>query len=157
MNNEYEAEPWYRQFWPWFVIGLPAIVVVASLVTVGIAFKHADDLVADDYYKEGLAINRHLESQDMASTLGLSGEVELQDDTIIVTMQGDLADPNLTLTLAHPMESSEDRILHLQRIETGLYAAPLSTPISGSWHWSITPSSGKLWRLDGRLAGLEQK
>ncbi len=155
MKNAYEAEPWYRQFWPWFVIGLPAIVVIASLVTVGIAFKHADDLVADDYYKEGLAINRHLESQDMASNLGLSAEVQLHDNTIIVTMQGDLADPNLTLTLAHPMESSEDQILRLQRIDAGLYAVALPMPISGNWLWSITPASGNLWRLDGRLAALE--
>lgn len=29
--------PWYRQFWPWFVISLPATAVIASLVTVWIA------------------------------------------------------------------------------------------------------------------------
>ena len=52
--------PWYRQFWPWFLIALPACVVIAAIATALIASRHADDLVADSYYKDGLAINRRL-------------------------------------------------------------------------------------------------
>ena len=53
-----DSQPWYRQFWPWFLIALPATVVVAGLTTWWIAAHKADSLVVDDYYKEGLAINR---------------------------------------------------------------------------------------------------
>ncbi len=31
--------PWYKQFWPWFLIALPASVVVASLITVTLFFN----------------------------------------------------------------------------------------------------------------------
>jgi hypothetical protein len=37
--------PWYRLPIVWMVIGGPAIVVVASLFTVGIAVKHVDPVI----------------------------------------------------------------------------------------------------------------
>ena len=30
--------PWYRHFWPWFVVGLLGVSMVASLATVVVAF-----------------------------------------------------------------------------------------------------------------------
>ncbi|HRJ64128.1 MAG TPA: FixH family protein, partial [Brevundimonas sp.] len=36
----------------------PGLVVIAGVVTAWIAFSGADGLVADDYYKQGLGINR---------------------------------------------------------------------------------------------------
>ena len=54
---------WYRQFWPWFIFGLPAVVVVASLITVYIAVNNPDPLVDGDYYKHGLNINEQLKTR----------------------------------------------------------------------------------------------
>jgi len=39
--------PWWRFGMAWFVIGLPLLVVVASLVTAVIAWRHADVQVYD--------------------------------------------------------------------------------------------------------------
>ena len=36
--------PWYRQFWPWFVIALPASAVIAGLTTVWIAVTHQQEI-----------------------------------------------------------------------------------------------------------------
>ncbi|MFM1891144.1 MAG: FixH, partial [Pseudomonadota bacterium] len=36
--------PWYRQFWPWLLISLPASVVIASMVTIYIAVQTDDGL-----------------------------------------------------------------------------------------------------------------
>lgn len=47
---------WYRQFWPWFLITLPSVAVVASFITLGIAIKHADTPVQDDYEQHGLTV-----------------------------------------------------------------------------------------------------
>ena len=46
-----EGVPWYKQFWPWFIIALPASVVVASFYTLWLAISHPDPLVIeqDDY------------------------------------------------------------------------------------------------------------
>lgn len=54
MNNQAnqqgpdQAKPWYRQFWPWFIIALPATVVVASFITLWIAVSNPDYLVVSD-------------------------------------------------------------------------------------------------------------
>ena len=60
MQTPSEPTPWFRQFWPWFVFGLPGIVVIASLITVYIAVSHPDPLVDGNYYKHGLTINEKL-------------------------------------------------------------------------------------------------
>jgi len=43
-----EFLPWYKQFWPWFIIALPASVVVASFFTLWLAISNPDHLVVDD-------------------------------------------------------------------------------------------------------------
>jgi len=73
------ATPWYRHRWPWFLIAGPGIVIVASFVTLGLAIKSDDGLVADDYYKQGLTINRTLAQSDLAGSLGLVAKLRWQD------------------------------------------------------------------------------
>jgi hypothetical protein len=65
-----ELTPWYKQFWPWFLMALPASAVVAGIATVVIAMTNPDGLVKDDYYKAGLGINRTLEREQQAAALG---------------------------------------------------------------------------------------
>ena len=52
--------PWYRQFWPWAIISIPATTVVACAIMITLAILSDDGLVSDDYYREGLAINKRL-------------------------------------------------------------------------------------------------
>lgn len=40
--------PWYRQFWPWFIIALPAAAVAGGLLTLWIAMSNPDYLVVDE-------------------------------------------------------------------------------------------------------------
>lgn len=46
-----DTKPWYRQFWPWFLIALPATAVVASFATLAIAIRNADEVVSDPDYE----------------------------------------------------------------------------------------------------------
>ena len=56
-----ELEPWYKQFWPWFIIALPASVVVASFYTLWLAISNPDQLVIDeDEYRQ---LNSELKAQ----------------------------------------------------------------------------------------------
>ncbi len=36
------GSPWYRYFWPWFIVCLLGLSVVASLYTVSIAYRLGD-------------------------------------------------------------------------------------------------------------------
>ncbi len=43
-----QVEPWYKQFWPWFIIALPASAVIASFFTLWLAISNPDHLVVDE-------------------------------------------------------------------------------------------------------------
>jgi uncharacterized protein len=45
LGGEPPPLPWWRFRIVWFAIGLPAMVVIASLATAGIAWRHIDPLV----------------------------------------------------------------------------------------------------------------
>ena len=44
-NTTTDIAPWYRQFWPWFVISIPAATVIACLVTIVIAWQHREPVI----------------------------------------------------------------------------------------------------------------
>ena len=80
--------PWYRERWPWLLILGPAAVLVAGAITTWIAFASADGLVAEDYYKQGLGINRLLAREDTGRRLGVSADLEIEQGAMTVKMAG---------------------------------------------------------------------
>lgn len=58
----HKTEPaWYRQFWPWFLIMLPATVVVASVITIYLAVSNADPIIKHNDQKLGPVITKSQE------------------------------------------------------------------------------------------------
>jgi uncharacterized protein len=47
------ATPWYRQFYPWMLIFLPASAVVGGFVTLYLAISRPDPLVRKDCVRDG--------------------------------------------------------------------------------------------------------
>lgn len=153
--QELDTLPWYRQFWPWFVFSLPASVVVAGLVTLYIANRHADDLVIDDYYKNGLAINRQLEKQQVAQELGFKAVLQFDDHSVTVTLKPPLSSERLTLALSHPLESDRDFLVPLLNTEPGIYKGQLRAAIAPRWYWTLEHSGTPAWRLDGSIVSAD--
>ena len=56
-----EGVPWYKQFWPWFIIALPASAVIASFITLWIAISNPDGMVLTD--TEYRRVNSELKAQ----------------------------------------------------------------------------------------------
>jgi hypothetical protein len=145
-------QPWYRQFWPWFIFGLPGLVVIAGLTTWWIAEQNADSLVAEDYYKQGLAINRELEKQRRAQALGLSAELSYRGSVIDIRLAGGLDPAALVVFISHPLDASLDRELTLPRIAPGHYRSPVELAGSTRWLWQLESADpAGDWRLDGEL------
>lgn len=46
-NQQLDDKPWYKQFWPWFIMALPMAAVIASIATLVIAIKNPDYLVVE--------------------------------------------------------------------------------------------------------------
>ena len=144
-----QPTPWFKQFWPWFLIALPGSVVVAGIYTLIIANQHADDLVVDDYYKEGLAINRQLKRQNVANRLGISARLTAEGRQLDAVLEGSIDAPQLRLKLSHPLEADRDFAIPLMRINPTTYRTLLPEPLYGRWHWTIDEGDGSEWRIDG--------
>ena len=74
-----KIDPWYRHRWPWLLMAGPFIVVIAGLFTAYLAATSNDGLVDDDYYKQGLSVNKLTARDQEASRLGLQAELMRKD------------------------------------------------------------------------------
>ncbi len=144
-----DTTPWYRQFWPWFLIALPGTVVVVSFHLMYTAYKYSDDLVVDEYYKVGLAINRQLERKDRAQELALTAQFTITGQQVTVRLEGQVTADTLELFFSHPMEADRDFSIALQRVGPGIYHGPLTATVAERWHWILSDGAGEEWRLDG--------
>ena len=57
-----EPKPWWRFGHVWLVIAGPVIVVIAGFVTLWLAVSRPDPVVAEDYYRKGIEINKTLDA-----------------------------------------------------------------------------------------------
>lgn len=66
-------QPWWRHGHVWLIIAGPAIVVVAGFVTLWLAVRQPDPVLAEDYYQRGLDINKTLRHDAAAMAPALKG------------------------------------------------------------------------------------
>lgn len=144
--------PWYGQLWPWVLIGLPALSVAVSVLTLVLAVGAADTVVGDDWYKRGLAINQDLDRAAVAARLGVAATVAIDqaNGALVVTLDRDAADEALTLELQHPTLAARDRRYLLAPSGGGTYRAELGAAPAGRWYVVLAPASGA-WRIAASL------
>jgi hypothetical protein len=137
--------PWYRHRWPWLLISGPAAAIVAGAVTTWIAFASADGLVAEDYYKQGMAINKVLAREERARELEIAAEVELHPARLAVQLHG--AEPEaLMVHLAHATRAGYDRRLKATPSGRGVYEAELPALPPGRWR-IVIEDPRSTWRI----------
>jgi len=145
---------WYRQLWPWYIIGLLLFGVLGSGVLVVSSIEHPDPLVVDNYYKEGLAINRTLDRQRRAAALGLVAIVQFDkaNDALGIRLQASkkIQADTLTLRFVHATLANRDYSVVLHRISGNDYRARLSALRAGNYNLLLEPDS-RVWRLDAHL------
>jgi hypothetical protein len=148
-----DTEPWYKQFWPWFLISLPLSVVIASLVTINIAIQSDDGLVSDDYYKEGLAIHKNADSAARAEALGIVATLGYDADTGAISLALEKPLPGkaaLSLQVTHPTLPDQDQSIQLSRLDDARFAGRLEPLGPGNWKLALRPADLS-WRVEGRL------
>lgn len=139
------SRPWYREPWPWILMSGPAAVLVAGAVTTWIAFASADGLVAEDYYKQGLAINKVLAREEAAKRLGVAAEIVFRPGEIRVHLTGQKPEA-LFVHLAHATRAGHDMRLRLAPVGEGVYQAELPPLAAGRWRIVIEDPRA-LWRV----------
>ena len=162
-----ESTRWYKQFWPWFLIFLPATAVVASIITLIIAIQNQDSLVVDDYYKKAMAINQDLSKIEYAQKAGLAGDLSIKGDKLhleinVLNNKMKLA-PVVTLFFNHPTRASDDfsvvltqlqQVVQNNKIKAIYKSQKNSEAVSllthGAWYVRLLPVD-KAWQLNGKI------
>lgn len=145
------VKPWYREPWPWILMSGPLAVVIAGGVTAYLAVVHEDALVADNYYKEGLAINRTLDQDQAAQRGGYQAQLMFSADgrNVRVHLVGkDQAVGVLTLRMAHSTRADLDVVVPLTALQAGWYEGKMQLPASPRWNLQLQDARGA-WRLTG--------
>lgn len=137
--------PWYRHRWPWILMAGPAAVVVAGAATIWIAFATADGLVAEDYYKQGLAINKVIAREEEARRRGVAADLSLSGGRIRVDLRND-EPPAVFVHLVHGTRAGYDQRLRLARTAAGTYEAELPELPAGRWRAAIEDPQAR-WRI----------
>lgn len=160
MTDDADARPHRparREPMVWLVFGLPALVVVASLVTVWISARGgANDPVPDDVRRTAQIQTTELAPDEAAAKLGLSAVLSVQDGTLVLVPVTGTFPPQapLGLRLAHPMQAGRDLRVELKPSELG-WSAPAGVDDGNDWNVTLQDGAGQ-WRIVGRLRAGER-
>jgi hypothetical protein len=152
--------PWWTEWGLLLVIGLPAVTILACAITLTIAIRARDVVVSDDYYQQGLTINRSIQRDQVASQQGLSAALWIDAERGRLQVQlrrppsakPNPADPEtLKLELVNSAHAGRDLSLTLQQDSRGLWFT--SARILLNEPWDIVLESAD-WRLSARQVRL---
>jgi len=143
------AKVWYREPWPWLLMSGPMAVIVAGVYTTVLAFSSTDGLVADDYYKQGLAINKTLKREERARTLELTATAayDAAAGRLRLELGGTQRPPVIVLRLTHPTRAGMDQRIELRHAGDGRYEGAVdAAQLSGRWNAVLETAE---WRMAG--------
>jgi hypothetical protein len=147
-----KMRPWYKEFWPWFLMLFPAAAVVGGIMTYYVAAQNNDGVVEDDYYKQGMSINRTLTRDRAAMAIGLSGQLSLTGGAATLELSGHVRQwpERLVLRILHPTRSGMDQSVLLESQGGGRYSGPCK--VAGANKWNVLlEDEQKTWRLAGHI------
>ena len=144
--------PWYKQFWPWFLITVPVITVIMSGVLIHFATSTQDTLVIDDYYKEGKAINTRLDKVEEARRLNITTDLIVEENRVAVKFHSGIPQDGTALKIAfyHVTLADRDAELLLTRDATGVYRGATESLLDGKWRISLTPID-ESWKIQNTV------
>ena len=137
-----------RGAWPWLLGAGPAAVVAASVATAWVAMNKHDTVVAENYYKLGLMVNRTLASQAPAPhEPGALIRIE-SSGAVQVRLIDALSPPmHLRLAVRRPGERGETGTIALQPSAADNWTGTLGDVAGGlrivslesdTWRWPVT-------------------
>ncbi|EAQ65882.1 hypothetical protein MED121_01685 [Marinomonas sp. MED121] len=124
--------------------------MLVAVVQVSYALNSPNDMVVDNYYKEGLGINTVLDKRTLAGELNISGSIVIDNTTGEVILSSENAQAEtLSLNFYNSAISDKDFTIELIRIAENRYRGNLTKSISGIWNLYLESEAG--WQVGARL------
>lgn len=125
-----DSTPWYKQFWPWFILAILGWGIVSATTTLVFAVLNPPQMMTGDYAKLGKAlVDTHVRA-DRAEALGLDGRLVRSGSAISLDLQADdvaaLGD-TVMLLAQHPTDAGRDRQIVLTRLDSGRYTGQIDS------------------------------
>ena len=162
--------PWFRQPFVWMVIAIPLSSVIVGMVMLWLSIVSFDGMVADDYYKQGLQINRVLDREHAALAAQLSGTLKLRraDSRLVLTsaQHGYRLPGQVQVRLSYATSAGQDvafTMTHSAALAEDEYVGPALNLPQGRWYVYVSANAGEgegadggrdtsAWRLSGTLS-----
>ena len=154
--------PWYKYPWPWILMAIPLSAVLFGILMLTMVTQHPDDLVADNYYQDGMAINQSLAMDDKARAMGVSA-VLVTDAGVYDFVVSGATDSVIVLQLFHVTDKERDKRLMLypgaastDRLVPGIVYAGADNKWAevfrrpGIWYLQLSGADDN-WRLRQRI------
>ncbi|ALZ77034.1 FixH family protein [Rheinheimera sp. F8] len=146
------SKPWYKQAWPWILISLPVFSVLKAVHTVYIMNQQSPDLVVDDYYAEGKAVNQNLSRYREAAARNLHATVLLAGNKAILTFDANsILETSVTLDFVHNTLAAKDFKVIAHRSGESMYIAELPLTPTGKWSLVVHDNANQ-WKLRASLS-----
>lgn len=148
-----QNKPWYQYPLVWMMIAIPFSAVIMGVVMIWLAVDTDDGLVADDYYKQGLEINRDISRDKRSTELGLNAVINFDNTARLIKLEFEKGllqayPQNFKLHLQHATRANSDIYVTLNHGMTNQYIGNLKRSISeGVWYFEIADAD---WKLNAR-------
>ncbi len=159
MQDKTDTTPWYKQFWPWFIMVPPITAILASGVTIWLAMTNAPDLVVADYGKIDETVAQDLRLAESANTMGLQARIQLDQldgtrnrSVSIMLSQADtdgVLPGEILLRLVHPTRPEFDRQVLLV-LDGDRYRGAVE--MAGNTYLMQLEDRNTTWRLSGNVS-----
>ncbi|WP_417658334.1 FixH family protein [Pseudidiomarina sp.] len=147
------VKPWYKQFWPWFLMLIPFSVIVAMIITLTVASSYGDNpMVVDDYYKKGRGINAQVEKVQAAQALNIEFAFNQTDNRFTLSYSSGAPSQLTALRVSfyHSTLADKDFSVTLTADGQGVYRGEILNNQEGKWTITITPFDNS-WRVSQQV------
>ena len=147
---------WYKEPWMLLVVGGPAVVVIAAIITGFIAWQGEDKVISKDYYKHGLNINKDIYRDAKANEYNMLAKAQLDGATgkVLLQLEGKTQLPSSVLLSVSTSSSTsvyeQIQKINLSQVQPGIYEGTLKIPTATDraslslWHVQVEAAD---WRL----------
>lgn len=164
-QDSQSPKPWYRQPWAWFLLTPLITIIIVMTAFISVSVKMADDVVVDNYSREGRMYNERLEQDWRAKALHMQADIQFDLATYEVWLNLSGADDpvSLVLLLQHPTSADLDQLVVLKRTATGRYRGDLDASLAHRRYLQLfageseADRTGAEWRLKAELNFSDQQ